>query len=57
MTAGQKPEISIVTRAYNVESYIQECADSVLGQSFSNFEWIVLDNGSTDRTGDRKSVV
>ena len=52
MTAGQKPEISIVTRAYNVESYIQECADSVLGQSFSNFEWIVLDNGSTDRTGE-----
>ena len=38
MTAGQKPEISIVTRAYNVESYIQECADSVLAQSFSNFE-------------------
>lgn len=52
MTADQKPEISIVTRAYNVESYIQECADSVLGQSFSNFEWIVLDNGSTDRTGE-----
>lgn len=42
---------SIVTRAYNVEQYIEQCADSVLGQSYNNWEWIVLDNGSTDKTG------
>lgn len=56
MITKKKPEISIVTRAYNVESYIQECADSVLGQSFTDFEWIVLDNGSTDRTSDLLKV-
>lgn len=42
---------SIVTRAYNVEDYIEQCAKSVLEQSYRNWEWIVLDNGSTDQTG------
>lgn len=51
MSMKEQPAISIVTRAYNVEAYIHECADSVLGQSFTDFEWIVLDNGSTDETG------
>lgn len=52
MDKKETTAISIVTRAYNVEPYIRECADSVLGQSFTDFEWIVLDNGSTDGTGD-----
>ena len=47
---GEKPIISIITRAYNVENYIEECAKSVINQSFEEFEWIVLENGSTDRT-------
>ncbi len=51
MNMNEKPTISIITRAYNVEAYIRECADSVLGQSFTDFEWIVLENGSTDETG------
>lgn len=51
MKIVQEPQVSIITRAYNVEKYIRECADSVLEQSFKNFEWIVLENGSTDRTG------
>lgn len=51
MNRKKQPAISIITRAYNVEEYIHECADSVLGQSFTDFEWIVLNNGSTDETG------
>lgn len=44
--------ITIVTWAYNAEKYIEQCAESVLNQSFSDFEWVILDNGSTDRTGE-----
>lgn len=51
MNTLEKPLISIITRAYNVEDYIGECAESVLNQTFENFEWIVLENGSTDNTG------
>lgn len=43
-------KITIYTQAYNAENYIRECADSILNQTFANFEWLVLDNGSTDAT-------
>ncbi|AOZ93250.1 glycosyltransferase [Paenibacillus crassostreae] len=46
------PIITIQTVAYNVEKYIRECAESVLNQTFTNFEWLVIDNGSTDKTGE-----
>ncbi|MFF2912221.1 glycosyltransferase family 2 protein [Paenibacillus sp. NPDC057934] len=48
----KNPKITIQTVAYNVEHFIRECAESVLNQSFTDFEWIVLDNGSTDKTRD-----
>ncbi|WP_069998874.1 glycosyltransferase [Cellulosilyticum sp. I15G10I2] len=44
--------ITIVTWAYNVERYIDQCARSVLNQSFTDFEWIILDNGCTDKTSE-----
>lgn len=50
MTEDKRPMVSIITKAYNVECYIKECAESVLNQSFGDFEWILLENGSTDRT-------
>ena len=42
--------ISIVTPSYNVERYIAEAIESVLAQSISDWELIVVDDGSTDRT-------
>lgn len=39
---------SIVIPIYNVESYLHECVDSVLGQTFRNFEVILVDDGSPD---------
>jgi len=52
MQSGYKPKITIYTLAYNAENYIRECAESVLNQTFPDFEWVVLNNGSTDRTGE-----
>lgn len=43
--------ISIVVPVYNVESYLEKCIDSILNQSYSNFELILVNDGSTDNSG------
>lgn len=45
-----KPEISIVMPAYNVEKYIARAIESVLAQTFTNWELIVIDDASKDGT-------
>jgi len=47
-----KPLFSVVVPAYNVEEYLRQCVNSVLGQSLLDFELILVDDGSTDRTGE-----
>jgi len=44
------PRVSIGLPVYNGEPYLVEALDSILGQTFSDFELIICDNGSTDRT-------
>jgi len=46
------PEISIIMPAYNQEQYIQDAIESVITQSFSDWELIIVDDGSTDRTSE-----
>lgn len=43
-------KVSVLTAAYNAEKYITECLDSLLEQSFVDFEVICVDDGSTDKT-------
>ena len=46
------PEISIIVPVYKVENYLCECIDSILEQSFTDYELILIDDGSPDRCGD-----
>lgn len=44
--------ISIVVPVYNVENYLAQCIDSILSQTFKNFELILIDDGSKDSSGE-----
>lgn len=46
------PKISIITITYNSRSFLEETVDSVLSQDFPDFEYIIVDGGSTDGTLD-----
>lgn len=45
-----KPEISVIMPVYNVEKYISIAVQSILNQTFENFELIIIDDASTDKT-------
>lgn len=42
------PYLSVIVPIYNVESYLAQCLDSILSQTFTDFELLLIDDGSTD---------
>lgn len=52
MDKESKPMISVLVPLYNVEKYIARCLDSILNQSFQNFEIVIVNDGSLDSSID-----
>lgn len=48
----EKPAVSIVMSVYNASPYLKECMDSILSQTFQDFELIIIDDGSTDNSAE-----
>ena len=51
-----KPLITIITVVKNGEKHLEECIKSVLAQKFQNFEYVILDGGSTDNSQNNKKI-
>lgn len=44
--------VSIIIPIYNVENYIDKCIKSIINQTYKNLEIILIDDGSTDKSGE-----
>ncbi|MDR2753766.1 MAG: glycosyltransferase, partial [Oscillospiraceae bacterium] len=50
MNAQKNPAVSVIVPVYNAAAYLPDCLASVAGQSFCNFELLLIDDGSTDES-------
>lgn len=46
------PKISVIVPVYNTEKYLHRCIDSILAQTFSDFELLLINDGSRDKSGE-----
>ena len=46
------PKISVIIPVYNAESTLRHCVDSVLAQTFTDFECLLINDGSKDKSGE-----
>ena len=53
MTMPSQPLISIIVPVYNVERYLDQCMQSLVCQTYANLEIIMVDDGSTDSSGEK----
>lgn len=47
-----RPMVSIIVPIYNAEQYLRRCVDSILNQEYTNYELLLVNDGSTDASGD-----
>lgn len=50
MNSKQEPLVSVVTPVYNGESYLRQCIESVLAQTYTRWDYVIVNNCSTDRS-------
>ena len=48
----KNPKVTVLMSVYNGGKYLQEAIDSILGQTFKDFEFLIINDGSTDKTGE-----
>ena len=51
MKEGKTPKISVIMLTYNREQLVSRAIESILAQTEPDFEFIIVDNGSSDRSG------
>lgn len=51
MNSQDTPLVSVIVPFYNIERFVEPCLESVLGQTFQDYEIVCVDDGSVDRTG------
>ena len=50
MQLSKEPLVSVLTPVYNTDKYLDECIKSVLNQTYNNWEYVIVNNCSTDGT-------
>ncbi len=51
-TSAPQPAVSVIVAVYKAEAYLKRCVDSLLAQTFGDFEILLIDDGSPDRSGE-----
>ena len=51
-SGGAAPKVSVIVPVYKAEKYLRKCVDSILAQTFKDFEVLLVDDGSPDKSGE-----